>query len=531
MAGTVRDGGEVTADLFSASRVRPQLSHSATINAPTHTHANDAFSQLLSREVSSVKTQKQQSSPPDRSGDDHDHSGREETQESEKSELRAVENSRPVERKQSARAEREGEIAARESKRGDSVPVEDLRDRRSDEKESLHAAVSASAGREVKSGAQARSEASEASAAKVRSHGESTDASQAKVLATRHQGATAASDDHVQKPESNVSAEEDSESLPRAAKREGSVELSETTQTRTDRLNREKRTEGDTRATLPERPDAGETEERRELRAIDQKRSEASSQTAREDSMSVNTRSKKDSEGNSLVIDVRDQRRGRAARADRHGDQDVRSAGDSVESSHAQRTRPVTQTHAGGEGSADADGSGADFAPGSQGQSGSAVTHGDTRSEAAVRLAQTLRDTGASDIVRQAQIILRNQNEGELRLLLRPESLGTVRIRMEMVEDRVALRIFVDNETAGEAFRNSIAELQRSFEESGVQTSSVEVTVEDGSQGDSGEYSPSEETAEQREQQAAGDQYSEREYASADLFGFSGSEHAVNVMA
>jgi flagellar hook-length control protein FliK len=102
---------------------------------------------------------------------------------------------------------------------------------------------------------------------------------------------------------------------------------------------------------------------------------------------------------------------------------------------------------------------------------------------------------------------------------------------MEMVEDRVALRIFVDNETAGEAFRNSIAELQRSFEESGVQTSSVEVTVEDGGQGDSGEYSASEQTAEQHERTPASDQYSEREYASADLFGFSGSEHAVNVMA
>lgn len=517
MAGTVCDGGEVTADLFSTSRVTPQLSHSTTINAPGRTHANDAFSQLLSREVSSVNTPKQQSLQPERSREQPGQSDHEKTQESEKPSSSTAGNSRPSEEKRNARAE---------SEKDDLVPVEELREERADEKGALHAAVSAS------TGAQVKSDVSDAAAAKVRSHGGSADAGQSKALATGQQGAmatAAASDDHLHKAESDVSAEENSESLPRAAKREGSVELSEPMQTRPDRLNRGKRTEGDTRTTLTGKPGAGDTEQRRELSAIDQKRSEASSQTEREHSMSVSSRSKKDSEGNSLVIDVRDQRRGRAARAERHGDQDARSAGDSVETSHSQRTRPVTQAHSGGEISSDA--GDAEFNPGAQSQSGAAVTHGDTRSEAAVRLAQTLRDTGASDIVRQAQIILRNQNEGELRLLLRPDSLGTVRIRMEMVEDRVALRIFVDNETAGEAFRNSIAELQRSFEESGVQTGSVEVTVEDGSQGDSGEYSASEETADQRERQSVGDQYSEREYASADLFGFSGSEHAVNVMA
>ncbi|MFW6252401.1 MAG: flagellar hook-length control protein FliK [bacterium] len=271
--------------------------------------------------------------------------------------------------------------------------------------------------------------------------------------------------------------------------------------------------------------------EERELRAVDHKRPDSFARSERDAAESVSSRSRKDSEGNSLVIDVRDQRRERANRAEKDGVQDSRRADDSGDAVGVQRTRPVSQAQTGGESGTDADGGGSEFDFGTQSRPEASATNGDTRSEAALRLAQTLRDGGASDIVRQAQVILRNNNEGELRLLLKPESLGTVRIRMEMVEDRVALRIYVDNEAAGDAFRSSIADLQRSFEESGIHTGSVEVTVEDGGQGDSGEYAASDETPDRRSHPAVGDEYNDREYSSADVFGFNGSEHSVNVMA
>ena len=243
------------------------------------------------------------------------------------------------------------------------------------------------------------------------------------------------------------------------------------------------------------------------------------------------SREAKESEGNSLVIDVRDHRRERSTRSTRQEAQAQRAGTEASESAAGMRTRAISQTDAGGQSDLQNQRDGSAFASGLSQNTSAAMTHGDTRSDAAMRLAQTLRDQGAADIVRQAQVILRDNNEGELRLLLRPESLGTVRIRMEMIEDRVALRIFVDNETAGEAFRDSIADLQRSFEESGVSTSSVEVTVEDGSQGDSGQHAASDEAAREQGLQRPRDRYSENEHATADVFSYNGGMHTVNVMA
>ncbi|TVQ26672.1 MAG: hypothetical protein EA383_04835 [Spirochaetaceae bacterium] len=239
----------------------------------------------------------------------------------------------------------------------------------------------------------------------------------------------------------------------------------------------------------------------------------------------------KDSERNSLTIDVRDHRRGRNERSQRNGESRSRvetAAGDGAESS---RSRPVIQSQAGGEtgNNGNPQNYGAEQAMHSR--AAMAASQGDTRSDAALRLAQTLRDQGASEIVRQAQVILRDNNEGELRLLLKPESLGTVRIRMEMIEDRVALRIFVDNETAGDVFRDSIADLQRSFEESGVSTGAFEVSVHDGSQEGAGQNGASGERYAESPQNASRDQYSEVEHITADFLTDSGSEHRVNVMA
>lgn len=99
-------------------------------------------------------------------------------------------------------------------------------------------------------------------------------------------------------------------------------------------------------------------------------------------------------------------------------------------------------------------------------------------SSSSAELARSLREHGNADIVRQARVILKDENSGELRLRLKPEGLGNVRIHMELDDKRIDMRIVVENSSVREAFRENIAELQRSFESDGFTTGSFSVDVE-----------------------------------------------------
>jgi len=94
-------------------------------------------------------------------------------------------------------------------------------------------------------------------------------------------------------------------------------------------------------------------------------------------------------------------------------------------------------------------------------------------------LASRLRD-GAADIVRSAQIVLRDGNSGLIRLRLEPESLGGVKIELKMTEKQISGKIVVESDIAGEAFRSSLDALKDAFAESGFETTSLEVEVRNG---------------------------------------------------
>ena len=95
-------------------------------------------------------------------------------------------------------------------------------------------------------------------------------------------------------------------------------------------------------------------------------------------------------------------------------------------------------------------------------------------------LEQMLREQGNSEIVRQARVILKDNRTGELRLTLKPEGLGSVRIRMELEDNRVDLRILVENSNVRDAFRDNLAELQQAFEAEGFNTGEFSVDVNAG---------------------------------------------------
>ncbi len=91
-----------------------------------------------------------------------------------------------------------------------------------------------------------------------------------------------------------------------------------------------------------------------------------------------------------------------------------------------------------------------------------------------------LRENLNNQIVRQSGIILRNNNRGEIRLVLKPENLGRVRLRIQLDDHRLSGRIFVDSALVKEAFEQNLPSLYRTFRNNGFDASGFEVLVDGG---------------------------------------------------
>ena len=96
-------------------------------------------------------------------------------------------------------------------------------------------------------------------------------------------------------------------------------------------------------------------------------------------------------------------------------------------------------------------------------------------------LARELRQNFGGDIVRHAAILLRDGGEGTIRLSLKPESLGNVKIRLEMAENKVTGHIIVESDEAFRAFEREIRSLEQAFKESGFDGASLQMAVASGS--------------------------------------------------
>ena len=92
-------------------------------------------------------------------------------------------------------------------------------------------------------------------------------------------------------------------------------------------------------------------------------------------------------------------------------------------------------------------------------------------------LARELHQNLNNDIVRHASVMLRDGNEGTIRLALKPESLGNVKIHLEMAENRITGHIFVESEEALRAFEREIASLEKAFRDSGFEGADLEMSL------------------------------------------------------
>ena len=98
-------------------------------------------------------------------------------------------------------------------------------------------------------------------------------------------------------------------------------------------------------------------------------------------------------------------------------------------------------------------------------------------------LARELHQNFNGDIVRHASMALRDGGEGTIRLALKPEWLGNVKIHLEMAENKITGKIIVESEEALRAFEKEIQSLEQAFRDSGYADASLNLSLTAGGRG------------------------------------------------
>ena len=89
---------------------------------------------------------------------------------------------------------------------------------------------------------------------------------------------------------------------------------------------------------------------------------------------------------------------------------------------------------------------------------------------------ERLQDMAGSELLRATNLVLKDGG-GEIRLVLKPESLGSVRIRMNLVDNAIEGKIIVDSSSVKQVVEGSIDALRRALTAEGFQTGSLQVSV------------------------------------------------------
>lgn len=106
-----------------------------------------------------------------------------------------------------------------------------------------------------------------------------------------------------------------------------------------------------------------------------------------------------------------------------------------------------------------------------------AVQLGSSRFIPQAQLARRLNGDLGRSIVRQANVVLRDADRGEIRLVIRPPELGRVRINLQMENGHIAGRILVDNGSVRDVFEQNLGALQRAFAEAGIELGELEISA------------------------------------------------------
>ena len=95
---------------------------------------------------------------------------------------------------------------------------------------------------------------------------------------------------------------------------------------------------------------------------------------------------------------------------------------------------------------------------------------------------QFLDREAAPSIVRHARFVFHNNQESEIRILLKPAELGVMRLKLFMHNNTIHGKILVDNPFAKEVVQNGIADIQRTIRNQGLEGGAIDVDVNPHSQ-------------------------------------------------
>ncbi|MCQ2613998.1 MAG: flagellar hook-length control protein FliK [Treponemataceae bacterium] len=114
-----------------------------------------------------------------------------------------------------------------------------------------------------------------------------------------------------------------------------------------------------------------------------------------------------------------------------------------------------------------------------------AITEGVPRSDFASMLSQEI-SSNAGEFVRAGSIVLQDNNKGSINLILRPEELGNVKIKLELSDNQISAKIVVATQEAYEAFKQNLNDLKNAFAASGFETNGFDLTWAGSQNGSSG---------------------------------------------
>ncbi len=97
-------------------------------------------------------------------------------------------------------------------------------------------------------------------------------------------------------------------------------------------------------------------------------------------------------------------------------------------------------------------------------------------------LFRNMRESGNGEIVKRTGIILKDNSSGEIRMDLKPEKLGKVRVQIHLKDNTLSGRIIVESSAVREVFESNMEALHRAFKESGFESAELDVQVGGGRQ-------------------------------------------------
>lgn len=113
------------------------------------------------------------------------------------------------------------------------------------------------------------------------------------------------------------------------------------------------------------------------------------------------------------------------------------------------------------------------------------------------QMMEKLKNSLQNDIVKHTKIILKENGNGEIRIVLKPESLGSIRMRVNLQNNHIDGRIFVENINIKEIVDQAMNNLNAAFKQEGFDSVSLKVSVGHGNgqeQQDGREQEPAEYT-------------------------------------